>query len=65
MIPERRLRVRLEQRDRPGNLLHLVRVRVVLLTVAAVIGAVSSHMPGRYRYYSLLYRRVVGSREKD
>ena len=34
------------------------------LTVAAVIGAVSSHMPGRYRYFSLLHGRVVGSEER-
>jgi hypothetical protein len=38
--------------------------RLTLLTVAAVVGAASSHMPGRYRYYSLLHRRVVGSQEK-
>ncbi|MCP4004258.1 MAG: hypothetical protein GY725_08690 [bacterium] len=38
--------------------------RVWLLTLVAVIGAVSSHMPGHYRYYSPLHGRVVGSTEK-
>lgn len=37
--------------------------RVWLLTAALVIGAVVSHMPGRYRYYSLVHRRAVGERE--
>ena len=37
---------------------------LVLLTLAAVIGAVSSHMPGRWRYHSVWHGRVVGSREK-
>ncbi len=37
---------------------------ITLLTLAAVIGAVSSHMPGRYRYWSPIYGRVVGSRDK-
>ena len=35
-----------------------------LLTLAAVIGAISSHMPSRYRYWSLAHGRVVGSRDK-
>ena len=35
--------------------------RVALLTLALVIGAVTSHMPGRWRYHSLLHGRVVGS----
>lgn len=35
-----------------------------LLTLTAVIGAVSSHMPGRWRYHSLWHGRVVGPREK-
>jgi hypothetical protein len=35
-----------------------------LLTLAAVLGAVSSHMPGRYRYYSVFHGRVVGSQHK-
>ena len=33
--------------------------RVWLLLAALVIGSVGSHMPGRYRYYSLLHRRVI------
>lgn len=37
--------------------------RVALLTAALVIGAVASHMPGRWRYYSLRHGRVAGSRE--
>jgi len=38
-------------------------VRVWLLTAAIVVGSVSSHMPGRYRYYSILHRRAIGSQE--
>ena len=34
--------------------------RVFLLTLAIAIGVVNSHMPGRYRYYSLLHWREVG-----
>jgi hypothetical protein len=34
--------------------------RIVLLTIVTVIGVVVSHMPGRYRYYSLLHWREVG-----
>jgi hypothetical protein len=37
--------------------------RVVLLTLALVVGAVSSHMPGRWRYHSLLHGRPVGPRD--
>jgi hypothetical protein len=37
---------------------------VPLLTTAAVLGAVSSHMPGRYRYWSVLHGGVVGSPDK-
>jgi hypothetical protein len=33
---------------------------VFLLTIVTAIGVVTSHMPGRYRYYSLLHRRDVG-----
>jgi hypothetical protein len=33
--------------------------RVWLLLAALVIGSVGSHMPGRFRYYSLLHRRVI------
>ena len=35
-----------------------------LLTIAAVIGAVSSHMPARYRYYSPFHGKVIGSQHK-
>jgi hypothetical protein len=38
--------------------------RVPLLTIAMVVGVVTSHMPGRWRYRSLLDGRVVGSPEK-
>ncbi len=33
--------------------------RVPILTIMIVIGTTISHMPGRYRYYSFLHRRVV------
>jgi len=38
-------------------------VRVWLLTAAIIVGSVSSHMPGRYRYYSILHGRAIGSQE--
>jgi hypothetical protein len=38
--------------------------RLALLTAALVIGAVSSHMPGRFRYYSLIHRRMIGDTER-
>lgn len=38
--------------------------RLWLLTAAMVIGGVSSHMPGRFRYYSLVHGRVVGGVER-
>ena len=38
-------------------------IRVPLLTMAVIIGGVSSHMPGRWRYYSVLHGRVVGPQE--
>jgi hypothetical protein len=38
-------------------------LRLVLLTMAAIIGGVSSHMPGRFRYYSVVHGRVIGSQE--
>jgi hypothetical protein len=34
--------------------------RIFLLTLVMAIGVVTSHMPGRYRYYSLLHWREVG-----
>lgn len=37
---------------------------VPLLTVTIAIGAVSSHMPSRWRYHSLVHGRVVGPHEK-
>jgi hypothetical protein len=37
--------------------------RVLLLTLAVIIGGVSSHMPGRWRYHSVLHGRVVGPQE--
>ena len=38
--------------------------RLLLLTLALVIGSVVAHMPGRFRYYSLVHREVVGPRDK-
>ena len=37
--------------------------RVALLLVVVGIASVSSHMPARYRHYSILHRRVIGSEE--
>ena len=37
---------------------------VPLLTLVIAIGALSSHMPGRWRYHSLRHGRVVGPRER-
>ena len=37
--------------------------RVPLLTLAVIVGGVSSHMPGRWRYHSVLHGRVVGPQE--
>ncbi len=37
--------------------------RIWLLTLAIIIGSVSAHMPGRYRYYSVIHRRVIGGQE--
>ena len=37
--------------------------RVALLLVVVVIASVGSHMPARYRHYSLLHRRVLGPEE--
>lgn len=33
--------------------------RLWLLLAALVLGSVGSHMPGRFRYYSFLHRRVI------
>jgi len=38
-------------------------LRIPILTLAIAIGAVSSHMPGRWRYHSVLHGRVVGPRD--
>lgn len=38
--------------------------RVWTLTVVIVIGGVVSHMPSRYRYYSVVHRRVIGGQER-
>ncbi len=38
-------------------------LRVALLTAAVVIGTVVSHMPGRYRYYSVIHGQAVGTQE--
>lgn len=39
-------------------------LRLLLLTLALVVGSVTSHMPGRYRYYSPLHGRVLKAGEK-
>lgn len=33
--------------------------RVALLLAVLAIGSVGSHMPGRFRYYSIVHRRVI------
>ena len=33
--------------------------RLPILLAVIVIGSVGSHMPGRYRHYSVVYRKVV------
>ena len=33
--------------------------RLPILLAAIVIASVGSHMPGRYRHYSVVYRRVI------
>jgi hypothetical protein len=37
---------------------------VALLTLALLIGSISSHMPSRWRYHSMLHGRVTGPTEK-
>lgn len=34
-------------------------MRIVLLLLVVVIASVGSHMPARYRHYSVLHRRVI------
>lgn len=36
--------------------------RLPILLTVVVLGSVGSHMPRRYRHYSLLYRRVIDPR---
>ena len=38
--------------------------RLWLLTTAAIIGGVASHMPGRYRYYSFVHGHPIGEQER-
>jgi uncharacterized membrane protein len=38
--------------------------RIWILTLIVVLGVVVSHAPGRIRYYSVLYRRVISSEGK-
>jgi hypothetical protein len=37
---------------------------VLFLTLAIVIGSISSHMPSRWRYHSVLHGRVAGPTER-
>lgn len=39
-------------------------LRIALLTLAIVIGAVTSHMPSRFRYHSWLHGGPIGPQEK-
>jgi hypothetical protein len=43
----------------------LWRYRVALLAVVVVLGSVGSHMPYRYRHFSLLHGRVVAERRSS
>ena len=38
-------------------------LHIWLLTAAIIIGGIVSHMPGRFRYYSILHGRPVGEQE--
>jgi hypothetical protein len=42
----------------------LPEARVPLLSLVLATGVVVSHMPGRYRYYSIVHRKVIGDEEK-
>jgi hypothetical protein len=33
--------------------------RLAILLLVVVIGSIGSHMPGRYRYFSVVYRQVM------
>lgn len=39
-------------------------LRVPILTFVVAVGVLTSHMPGRWRYYSVIHRGAVGPREK-
>jgi hypothetical protein len=39
-------------------------LRIAILTLAIVIGAVTSHMPSRFRYHSWLHGGAIGPQEK-
>jgi hypothetical protein len=39
-------------------------LRLWFLTAAAIIGGVVSHMPGRFRYYSLIHGHPIGEQER-
>jgi hypothetical protein len=47
-----------------GSVAVLWDLRILLLTLALAIGVVAAHMPGRWRYHSVLHGRVVGPLEK-
>jgi hypothetical protein len=38
-------------------------LRILFLTAAIVIGSLASHMPARFRYYSVLHGGQIGKRE--
>jgi hypothetical protein len=38
--------------------------RIWILTLIVVLGVVAAHAPSRFRYYSLLHRRVINSHGK-
>ena len=38
--------------------------RIWILTLIVIIGVVVAHAPSRFRYYSVLHRRVVDSHGK-
>ena len=42
-----------------GAVVPLWEFRVYLLALVVVIASVGSHMPARFRYYSVIYRRVL------
>jgi hypothetical protein len=42
-----------------GTMLLAWDYRLPILLAVVVIGSVGSHMPGRYRHYSVVYRQVI------